>query len=269
MSDENELNSIDPGRSDSEMLDLRRLWLRRDTGAPAKDCWLLIPPSGVHLTPEIEKAWLERARDLRRLRGEFLVAGFEIEYCVDQILAAVLFVPPQGDETGNKTPKVASYMDLAREAFDKLFLKSSENQFGRKIGLLKKLTETFPALGDRMSKPVFERLRKIMDVRNVFAHYPIVLVLDPRAGNSQVHALLIRGEEPIELSRSYLEQQFTLFSMVDAELSKIREEFTKDPLKTAPGGLGKVIPGRVFLGHADLNVGKWFGIDRVGPDTQS
>jgi hypothetical protein len=261
MNAENDLNRIDLNKSESEMLDLRRLWLRRDTGAPAKDCWLLIPPAGVHLTPEIEKTWLARARDLRRLRGEFLVAGFEIEYSVDQILAAVLFVPSIDDGRGNNAPKTASYMDLASGAFDKLFLKSAENQFGRKIGLLKKLSETFPALGDLMSKPVFERLRKIMDIRNVFAHYPIVLVLDPRPTNSQIHALLIRGEEPIELSQSYLEQQIKLFSTVDAELSRIREEFAKEPLKIAPDGLGKAIPGRVFLGHAELNVEKWFGVD--------
>jgi len=176
--------SDDPVKNPVEMLDLRRLWLRRDIGPPAKDCWLLIPPHGpLHLTPEIQGVWLARAKEFRRVRGDFLVAGFEIEYSVDGLISEVLFADPKpGSADEHGASSVMGYHDFSKYTFDKLFLKSSENQFGRKITLLKKLSEEFPTLGALIPNDLFDRLRKIMDVRNIFAHYPIVFILDPRPG---------------------------------------------------------------------------------------
>jgi hypothetical protein len=242
------------------MLDLSRFWLRKDIGLPAKDCWLLIPPSvPVHLTPEIQEVWLAKAKECRRLRGDFLVAGFEIEYSVDRLISEVLFADSPAD--GHGASKIMTYQDFSKYSFDKLFLKSGENQFGRKITLLKKLSEEFPTLGTLIPNDLFDRLRKIMDVRNIFAHYPIVLILEPRAAKSEVHALLIRAETPIEINGSYLDKQVTLFSTVDNDLSKVLEQFKKEPLKEEPRGIGKPIAGRIYLGHADLNVEKWLGIE--------
>jgi hypothetical protein len=131
--------------------------------------------------------WLARAKECRRLRGDFLVAGFEIEYSVDGLISEVLFAnsrPGSADSYG--ASKIMTYQDFSKYSFDKLFLKSAENQFGRKITLLKKLSEEFPTLGTLIPNDLFDRLRKIMDVRNIFAHYPIVFILAPRAGKSEV-----------------------------------------------------------------------------------
>jgi hypothetical protein len=78
----------------------------------------------------------------------------------------------------------------------------------------------------------------------------------------EVHALLIRDEEPIEINQVYLDKQAAVFSTVDRDLSKILEQFKQEPLKDEPHGLGKPIPGRTYLGHADLNVETWLGIKK-------
>jgi len=73
--------------------------------------------------------------------------------------------------------------------------------------------------------------------------------------------LLIRAETPIAINRAFLDKQFAVFSTVDRDLSKVLEHFKKEPLKDEPPGLRKPIPGRTYLGHADLNVEKWVGIE--------
>jgi hypothetical protein len=245
----------------AEMLDLRQLWLRRDTGAPAKDCWLLIPSGGLSVTPEIQKAWLAMAKEFRRIRGDFLVAGFEIEFSVDGLISEVLFaLPPDSGAEEQGVSNLMNYHTFSKLTFDRLFLKASENQFGRKIALLKKLSEQFPTLGALIPKDLIDRLRKIMDVRNIFAHYPIVFVLDPRLGESDIHALLIRDSKPIEINKGFLQKHAAAFSAVDRDLSQVLEQLRKEPLKEQPRGVGKLIPGRTFLGHSDLNVETWLGV---------
>jgi len=253
----------DSAENSPVMLDLSRFWLRKDIGVPAKDCWLLIPPGApLHITPEIQEVWLAKAKELRRLRGDFLVAGFEIEYSVDGLISQVLFADSRpGSADGHGASKTMTYQDFSKYSFDKLFLKSAENQFGRKITLLKKLSEEFQTLGTLIPNDLFDRLRKIMDVRNIFAHYPVIFILDPRPGKSELHALLIRAETPTEINRAYLDKQVALFSTVDNDLSKVLEQFKNEPLQQEPQGLGKPIAGRMYLGHADLNVEKWLGIE--------
>jgi hypothetical protein len=68
----------------------------------------------------------------------------------------------------------------------------------------------FPAVGAEMPTDLIERLRKIMDVRNVFAHYPIVLVFDPRPAKEEIYALLIRDDKPTAIDEGFRYQR--LFS---------------------------------------------------------
>jgi hypothetical protein len=64
------------------------------------------------------------------------------------MISEVLFTDPKpGPTDDHGASSVMEYHDFSKYTFDKLFLKSAENQFGRKITLLKKLSEQFPALG--------------------------------------------------------------------------------------------------------------------------
>ena len=163
----------------------------------------------------------------------------EIEYSVDGLIGEVLFADPKpGSTDDHGASRVMGFHDFSKHAFDKLFLKSSENQFGRKITLLKKLSEQFPALGALIPNDLFDRLRKIMDVRNIFAHYPIVFILDPDPRKSEVHALLIRAETPIEIDRAFLDKQAAVFSAVDRDLSKFLSSSRRNRSKTNRKGLG-------------------------------
>jgi hypothetical protein len=69
--------------------------------------------------------------------------------------------------------------------------------------------------------------------------------------------LLIRAETPTEINRAFLDKQVALFSTVDNDLSKVLEQFKKEPLEEEPRGLGKPIAGRMYLGHAQCGEVAW------------
>lgn len=79
--------------------------------------------------------------------------------------------------------------------------------------------------------------------------------------------MLIRAETPIEINRAFLDKQAAVFSTADRDLSNVLEQFKKEPLKNEPRGLGKPITGRTYLGHADLNVEKWLGIEEPSAES--
>lgn len=248
-----------------EMMDLKDFYLRRDSGRPAKDCWILVHGigGGVQLTPEIKKEWLTRARHFRRIRGDFLVAGFEIEYGVDLLISEVLFAkldPKNTAKSPEPTPTdQVTYRELSKYSFDQLFLKGAENLFGRKINLLQRLSVQFPTLSELVSKDLLKRLHKIMDIRNVFAHYPLIFVQVSDAIGPELRALLMRDESPIELNRSFFDEYTKLFASTESELDNALQRFREGPLKVEPAELKKQARTRMFLGHEDLKMERWLG----------
>ncbi len=247
-----------PGRKvpteSAEYIDANEIYLYRAKGIPPKDSWITMSGKGT-LTPSIQKAWLAKAKEFRRIRGNFLVGGFEIEYSVDLLISEVLFpglnnLPGEEQHESNTLDQFKS-LEVRREVFDRLFLKGGENLFGRKITILKNLSDELPILSGVVSKDLMERLRKIMDIRNVFAHYPVTFVQQ----GEELHALLIRGETPITLNQSFFEKYKKLFSSVSSELDTILQQLREkhsvvEPEETPRGW-------RIFIGHAELNIENW------------
>lgn len=236
---------------EADIIDTRQIYLLRVRGMPPKDCWITLAGEG-KLTPAIQREWLAMAKEYRKVRGNFLVAGFEIEYTLDLILSEFLFPGTEKPASEGQTEvNQINSSEILKDLFDQMFLKGGENLFGRKIAILRNISREVPFLEKLVKKTLIENLQKIMGVRNIFAHYPITFI----QRNEKLMPLLIHGEKPIDLDREFFNKYKNLFAIVTSDLENIlkylREEKAQTELEGNPRGW------RIFMGHSDLNMDNW------------
>src|SRR5438128_737779 len=149
-----------------EMINLKRFYVVRTKGMPPKDSWMTLADQ-VTINAEIERDWLNKAKEFRRIRGNFLVGSFEVEFSVDKIISESLFpcieIPQEVNQSQETPTMQAKSSELLKNLFDKYFLKGGENMLGKKITILSKLSDELPILKELISKDLLDRLRKIMD----------------------------------------------------------------------------------------------------------
>ena len=247
---------LESGENEHRSLPLEHIYAMRAQSMPPRDSWILLPPSmETNLTDQIQKEWLAKAKELRRIRGNFLVAVFEIEYSIDRIISCLLFpdaiklVTDEQDQ--NIIPRYTESPVSLKPIFEQLFLKSADNMLSRKITILKILANQAPDLNTLVSNNLIERLRKIAAYRDVIAHYPIIFI--PEGGELQ--ALLIYGNHPIVLNKDFFEKYKRRFSSAAAELDAIFNQAIRRRSKV--GGQEKLSYWRFYTGHADLDMENW------------
>ena len=100
--------------------------LRDKEALPPMDSWIALDPgTELEFDTAVQQHWLNQAQRFRRVRGNFLAACFALEYTIDSIIAEALFPQPRSES-----------QEEAKRAFEKLFLKSPQRTFGRKIAML-------------------------------------------------------------------------------------------------------------------------------------
>ena len=134
---------------------------------PPRDSWIQLKAGEEFLfdTEAVTSAQRQLQRYGREVRGAVLVAGYELEWMIDQLLLQSFLPAPNSAE------------DL-RQLFDDLFLKQSPLRFAHKIKMLKAVHKTVLTVSEALPADILPLLDKVRDLRNTFAHYPATLIPD-------------------------------------------------------------------------------------------
>ncbi len=146
---------------------------------------------------------------MREARGTTLALAFEVEYSLDVVITRFFF------------PADASELKLL---FDELFLKSAAASFTRKIQTFKKISQQ-PVLLSLVSAELLRNLNEIRDIRNRFAHHPIVFDQAAEGSNEQLIGKLVGRDKEITLDGAFFKKTEDLFWSVKGELQKILSVF--------------------------------------------
>src|SRR2546425_4510856 len=144
--------------------------LRDKEALPPMDSWIALDPgTELEFDTAVQQHWLNQAQRFRRVRGNFLAACFALEYTIDSIIAEALFPQPRSES-----------QEEAKRAFEKLFLKSPQRTFGRKIAMLEQFSGKTALLSASVSKELISELKDIVKIRNGFAHSNRLGVIEAR-----------------------------------------------------------------------------------------
>ncbi len=161
---------------------------------PPRDSWIRVAPgASVEIDARLGSEWETQRRRCRELRGNVLAKSFELEYIVDQLITETLFPADSVPEDN-------------RAAFDEAFLKNPSTGFRNKIEALRKLRAQLPRLQAALPEDVISRLNKVRDLRNAFAHYPVVFDVTGERPNQQLVAILETRRERFDLSDAFLRE---------------------------------------------------------------
>ena len=142
-------------------------------GLPPRDSWISIP-QGSRLIDiqEVSKTQNELTTRFHQVRGNLLAEAYNLERILDQLLI-LSFIPV---ELHDKCAQVG--------LFDEVILKGRFMSFSSKIEILKKMRTEIAILQNSVNEELVQKLDKVRNIRNLFAHYPITFHVD--------------GEEPDE-----------------------------------------------------------------------
>jgi hypothetical protein len=169
------------------------------------------PGKNVSIDSELEKEWRGKADALRRIRGEILAFGFEVEHSIDTIISRFFF-------PGNDTKSEAS-----KQSFDELFLKSPAANFARKIQIFKTLWRD-SSLAQQVPVDLLKELERVKDLRNRFAHYPITFDPTTELPYGRLIPRLVCRDKEITLDDPSLREFQELFAFVRSSLNEILKQ---------------------------------------------
>jgi hypothetical protein len=159
-----------------------------------------------------DNEWARKTAALRELRGTTLALAFEVEYSLDVVIARFFFP--------NTNPQSLELKLL----FDELFLKSSSANFARKIQTFKRVSRQ-PVLSSLISPDLLKNLNEVRDIRNRFAHHPIVFDRAPEGSTEQLIGKLVCRDKEITLDAAFFKETENLFWSVKGELQKVLSVF--------------------------------------------
>jgi hypothetical protein len=225
----------------------------------AMDSWIsFAPDKGIALNVVLQEKWIQKTRDFRNMRGDILTSSFEIENLLDEIISEVFF-PGLNSAPGDNADaaEVTAYVSksVLKSVFSRLFLKTSANTFGRKVGLFKDISNEVKALGDLLTDQLKGDLKNIVTVRNAFAHYPITFEIAGDEENPDFAAVILIAGEIIELTQPVCEGHKSLITSVIAMLRDVFENLKANPNREGDSPLSR--DGIIWMGHTALTDDAW------------
>jgi hypothetical protein len=180
---------------------------------PPLDSQIRVRPGGsVSIDSELQKEWVGKADALKRVRGEILAFGFEVEYAIDTIISQFFF------------PTGVAKLEAPKKLFDELFLKSPAANFARKIEVFKVLSRD-ASLASLVSTNILENLKRVKDLRNRFAHYPITFDPTTELPYGRLIPRLVCRDKEVTLDDPSLREFQELFASVRSDLNEVIKVF--------------------------------------------
>jgi hypothetical protein len=155
----------------------------------------------------------------RKVRGTVLASAYEIEYILDQVLLGIFFPGQESSPTAERT------------LFDDLLLKRRPLTFACKVNLLSDSRKTLPKVADLVPEALVEDLRKVVNFRNDFAHYPVALYPDGDEPVTKLKAILLGSAKNTELNDATVKVIVDLFSNTTTALDNLIRSLNEGALK--------------------------------------
>lgn len=223
------------------------------------DSWISVAPGkDIALNAVLQKKWIQKARDFRKMRGDILTASFEIEILLDEIISEVFF-PGLNTAPGDNVDaaELAAYVNnsVLKSVFSRLFLKASSITFGRKVDLFNKTSNEVKALGNLRTAQLNDDLSEIINIRNAFAHSPITFEIAGDEANPDFAAVILKKPNIIELTQPVCEGYKTLIASAIAMLRDVFENLRANPSREGDSPLSR--DGIIWMGHTALSDDTW------------
>lgn len=201
---------------------------------PPRDSWVRLEPGkAVVMDARLTKVWKEKEREWREVRGNIVAACFEIEYLLDHVLCEVFF-PGLDKAPSHKSVNehvIESYEDVKalRDLFDDVFFKSALIPFVRKIELFNGLVSRIRVLQELVPQGLVDKLHKIRDIRNRFAHYPVTFTPIGDMPTQQLRVSLVCRDKELELNDRFFDEYNPLFSTALSQLEEVVKGLKENP----------------------------------------
>ncbi len=229
----------------------------RKVDLPPRDCAIKCEPGqGVQINARLQSRWIDSAREYRRLRGEVLVAAFQLEYALDSIIRD-LFFPGLG-KVPKEDPERATFASniVLENAFTGQFLRGANSTLGRKLEIFKALAKDVQVLGKLVSESLKADLKQAVENRNRFAHAPVVFRMIGMAPEQELEALLLyKGQEFSITPATCLDARQQILSTSE-ELTKISQAL-KANLSRVDAGEAVDLAGTIWMFHVGLDSSEW------------
>jgi hypothetical protein len=202
--------------------------------------------------------WINGARDLRKMRGNILAACFETENVLDEIIGEVFFPglsSAPGQSTATADPTAYLKGSVLKNAFTRIFLRTSANTFGRKVELLKDVSKEIRQLDELLTDQLKADLDRLRRIRNAFGHFPITFEIRAADSGPVLAALLLVAGEIVELTQPICQDYKALVTGTAGILRGVLEELRANPNREGESPLSK--DGVLWLGHAALGDDEW------------
>jgi hypothetical protein len=240
--------------------------INKDEMSPV-DSWISVRPGErIELNKQMQEMWLTSARHFRKMRGNILAACFDTENVLDEIIGEAFFpglsAPPgQRAVLTDRAAYSSSY--VLKNAFTRIFLRTSANTFGRKVRLLQDISKEIRELDELLTEQLRADLDRVLKIRNAFAHFP--LTFEVRAGSSglALAALLLIAGEIVELTESICAEYKTLVSATTLLVRGVLAQLQSVPKREGESPQSK--NGIVWLGHTGLAEDEWRSRDPEHP----
>jgi hypothetical protein len=159
---------------------------------------------------ELRAEWDRQAKACREIRADVLMRGFEIEQALDEFITESLL--PADD-----------IKDARREAFQDAFLKGSGSTLAAKIDRLKVIAQLLPLVAAVCTPELFRDLHAARQIRNDFAHYPIVFQVSDGA-TKKLSPILCSRRGEVTLNRAFLKETWELLTSLAPRLKDARTQ---------------------------------------------
>lgn len=225
----------------------------------AMDSWISFSPGKrFRLDAALQDKWLQRARDFRKLRGDILTASFAIENLIDQVLAETLFPGlTAAPEENAEEVTIAAYVKSAvlKSIFEDVFLRTSGKTLGRKVNLLKDVSNEVTPLSVLLTDQIKADLRRCVDIRNAFGHNPITFEPVGDDNNLDFSAVIVVAGELVELTQAVCDEYREYFLSTRQTLSELFEILKSNPNREGKSPLSR--DGIIWMGHNGLSDEEW------------
>jgi hypothetical protein len=159
----------------------------------------------------------------REVRGTLLASAYEIEYILDQVLLGIFFPGQESSPTAERT------------LFDDRLLKHRPLTFAYKVNLLFESRKALPKVAELVPETLVKDLQVVLNYRNDFAHYPVVLYPDGDKPVTKLKAILVGSKSNIELNDETVKEIVGLFLDTTTALNTLIRSLNEGALKSITG----------------------------------